>query len=475
MKKLIFPFVYGLFFYFISLVSLSQTFADEPLSESLAQAIALEKIRIAFITVLAGDGHLQIGKAVTNAIDSEAEKLNLTLSVFLTPGKDGRLEPTHSLLLNPYLTASQKILWEKVYHIIAAHFPLAWEIAYTNIGRVIPHSLRKKSMEQYLDPRLILELMKDDPQVIVAMHPLLVEIVNVMKEVGLVSHKLKVINMVTDFSVTPLYNTEGLIIVPHESLRQKLISWGKDPHLVVTVNGIPARSEFYESYDAETVRAELSQSNPAIGGSIPLIVATGGGDGYGLDQIREFLPNWHPETPVKMVIICGHNNSEYEKLTDLLKTTRLDPNVTIIPMGYVKPIHLYLKAADVIIGKPGGSALAEVIALKKGLFSHMNLAGQENRNRELLSELGVIQTLKLVDLNSISKVLGRRDSMVQAIEKEFPNASLLPNQIAEIIAKYGRGEIIDDKLESEALERRLSRRALTPFQRACRKLLEVGA
>lgn len=469
MKNLIFSFVFGIFFYSSAFFSLQpQSIADE----SHAIAVAPDKIRIAFVTVLAGDGHLQIGRAVTRAVNSEAEKLNLSLSTFLIPDKNGKLETSQSLLLNGYLTPAQKILWEKVYHIIAARAPWLWELAYTHVGQIIPHSLRKKSMEQYLDPRLILELTKDNPQVIVAMHPLLVEIVNVMKEVGLVSHQLKVINLVTDFSVTPLYNTEGLIIVPHESLREKLISWGKDPQLVVTVNGIPARSEFYETYDSQTIRAELSQSIPEIAGKDPLIVATGGGDGYGLDQIRTFLPQWHPEKPVKMIVICGNNKTELERFTALLKTSRMSPNVTVIPMGYVKDIHRYLKAADVLIGKPGGSALAEAIALKKGLFSHMNLAGQENRNRELLTALGVMQPLKLAELNSIGKLLSQRDSMVRAIEKEFPEASKLPNQIAEIIAEFGRGEI-DDKLEREALERRLNKRALTPVQRICRRLLEV--
>ncbi|MGK5087649.1 hypothetical protein WDW86_08835 [Bdellovibrionota bacterium FG-2] len=281
-------------------------------------------------------------------------------------------------------------------------------------------------------------------------------------EEGKIDPKIKEVQFVTDHDVNFNYLSRGLIIVPHPSLKDKLVKMGKDPSLVKVVEGIPAGPAYLEDFDKAAVRAELNASLSAelkrpniLGIEDPLILATGGGLGLGLKPIADFLPKWKPTKPVKLVVVCGSNKEMLLRFQKLQVSNKLDPNITLIVKGYT-PLAPYVKAATMIISKPGGSQTAEAIAAKPPLFAHTYIRGQETNNYELLSKIEAIGKLDLNELNDMDKMLKRVEVITAGIKREYPNARKLPEQIAQILGDYAHDRIRDNPKEWDAI---LARRA----------------
>ena len=89
-------------------------------------------------------------------------------------------------------------------------------------------------------------------------------------------------------------------------------------------------------------------------------------------------------------------------------------------------MEVFIRAADLVVGKPGGITLAEVLACGRPLLATRSLGGQEGFNVRFLSEHGVgglvrddelfarVQTLvqdreALVQMQRRAWLLGRRD------------------------------------------------------------------
>ncbi len=397
-----------------------------------------EPVEVLFFTVDAGKGHEMIEKAIKTPLDKSAPDYGMNIS------KD-------SVMLNDHLGRVKNFFWHLPIT-IGQIAPKVWEKIYNGSGKANPE-VERVMYKALLNSGLVEALTRSHPKMIVTTFPLVPKFIDILKEEGKIDPKLKVVQIVTDYSVTQNYLSRGLIIVPHPSLKDKLVAMGKDPSLVKVVEGIPAGPAYLESYSKEAARAELNASLSAelkkpniLGLEDPLILATGGGLGLGLNPIADFLPKWKPTKPVKLVVVCGSNKEMLRRFETLQASGKLDPNITLIPKGYTQ-LAPYVKAATLIISKPGGSQTAEAIASKTALFAHTFIPGQESNNYEHLSKIQAIGKLDLNELNDMDKMMKRVAAVKAGIEREFPNARQLPKQIAEILGDYAHDRIRDNPAE----------------------------
>jgi UDP-N-acetylglucosamine:LPS N-acetylglucosamine transferase len=96
-------------------------------------------------------------------------------------------------------------------------------------------------------------------------------------------------------------------------------------------------------------------------------------------------------------------------------------------------MDLYVSAADVIVGKPGGITVAEALACGRPLFATRSLGGQEGFNVRFLEHHGigelvcdtalldkldtvVTQPQELADMQTRARALGRRDGAARIAE-----------------------------------------------------------
>jgi len=407
---------------------------------------------IEFFTIDAGAGHAMIEKAVKSSLEK-------------SPYGQTVLIPEKSTLVNDHLTKFGNFKLSKSYVLMAKYAPWMWEFTYSTLPKITTREMKRSMYRGLITPQLIAALTKDKPDLIYCTQPMLAEFIDVLKEDGYIDPKVKVVNMVTDYSVTEAYNTRGLVIVPHQSLKDKLVAMGKDPNLVKVVSGIPAREQFREPYDKAEVRkllaAKIAESHGGkdlLGTKDPFFLAFGGGEGLGLDKVIDFLPNWHPDRNVNLAVVCGHNEALFNQLEKMMADGKIDPKITIIPEGFIRNIDEYMKAADVIVSKPGGSVTAETGALMKGLFAHTYVPGQERMNFDQLTKLGVIQGLDLKDLNNVGKILEREKVMEETVAREFPNAKAIPDQINRLVEDYASGKIAESPSEQAELQRMIEKK-----------------
>lgn len=404
---------------------------------------------VTFLTAEGGAGHIMIEKAFKDALEKDPSAKDLNI---------------HSIFFNRYLSAKGQS-FEKQYVWWAEHAPRLWDAMIAAFPMMMTREMKRRVVRGSFLPELAQEIQKTHPDIIYCTHFSLAEIVDILKEDGLLDPKIKVVSQVTDFSIIKEHNTRGLVVVPHPSLKDDLVKLGKDPAMVQVVGGIPARPPFLEPYKKETERKALVERLASESGGVdhlgtqdPLFLVTGGGDGRNLRFFADFLPHWHPSKPVKVAAICGKNKEMLEQLTRLAQSGKLDKNITLIPRGFETQMHQFMKAADVIICKPGGSTTAEVMALGKPLFVNTSTGIQEERNLKFLKDHNAARDLKFEELNDVDTILQHARSLEASMSEEFPEVKQIPHQLISVFNDYRSGRIPDSPSEAADLQKDIRKR-----------------
>jgi processive 1,2-diacylglycerol beta-glucosyltransferase len=143
-----------------------------------------------------------------------------------------------------------------------------------------------------------------------------------------------------------------------------------------TVTGVPLMPGFAQPPSPANARARLGL-DPAR----PVVLVLGGGLGLGVDAVAGRLLASRPDAEV--VIITGHNRPAHTAL----ESREAARHLRVI--GWSDEMELYIRAADLVVGKPGGLTVAEVLACGRPLLATRSLGGQEGFNVRFLEQHGV--------------------------------------------------------------------------------------
>jgi UDP-N-acetylglucosamine:LPS N-acetylglucosamine transferase len=198
------------------------------------------------------------------------------------------------------------------------------------------------------------------------------------------------IGLVTDYGVHNFWLQRQVDIhcVADESMTQQFN--GASTTSRVEVTGIPLMPEFSHPPCAGAARQELGLAQPG-----PVVLILGGGLGLGIGSVVRCLARSllvQPSRPT-LIVLAGRNRRLAGELQgdpavrDLMATGRLRVQ------GWTEQVMTYMRAADLVIGKPGGLSTAEVLACGRPLFSTCSLRGQESFNVAYLERHGVGQLL----------------------------------------------------------------------------------
>lgn len=89
--------------------------------------------------------------------------------------------------------------------------------------------------------------------------------------------------------------------------------------------------------------------------------------------------------PVQIIVACGNNHHLLEKINNLQNKIKKDTLLHAIP--FTKELHLYMQAADLVIGKAGPNSVFEAVACHTPFFAVTHIAGQEDGNLDIIREL----------------------------------------------------------------------------------------
>jgi len=206
--------------------------------------------------------------------------------------------------------------------------------------------------------------------------------------------KSKLITVITDFGVHPFWISAGtdLYVVASGQTGEKLLSMGVAAGKI-QASGIPCSPVFLHMPDRKQAAEKLG-----IGaGKFTVLLMTGSFGSGPLERIAEAI-----RTEALTLVVCANNRKLFARLVK-----RNMENVKVF--GFINNAQELMAVSDVIITKPGGLSIAEL--LNAGLFPVFVSAipGQEQENARVLSGCGV---------GYVSKDIGQIKEMISEFKSD---------------------------------------------------------
>lgn len=144
------------------------------------------------------------------------------------------------------------------------------------------------------------------------------------------------------------------------------------------------REKFEQDYNKENIRKKLKIDN-----CLTFLIASGS---EGANAVLKILPSIiNCNKKVNFIVACGKNDFLYKNTIGIKQSLEKfsSSKARIMPLAYTKDMHLYMQAADMVIGKAGPNTLFESIACETAFFAITHIHGQEDGNLEIIKDYGV--------------------------------------------------------------------------------------
>lgn len=244
--------------------------------------------------------------------------------------------------------------------------------------------------------RLEPAIRKFAPDVIVSTQMIPAAMASYLKQRGKVQASM--ISVLTDFGVHDFWKQRGIdrYCVAHQSILDGEQS--STPSRAV-VTGVPLMPDFAFPMSQSEARRELELPEEA-----QVVLVLGGGLGLSVDTAAMSLLGRQASTHV--IVMPGKNNKARATLDRLAAQHPQRLKVC----DWTDRMDIYLRAADIVVGKPGGITVAEALACGRPLLATRSLGGQEGFNIDFLSRHGVGGLVADGELlNRVDVLLGDRD------------------------------------------------------------------
>ena len=221
---------------------------------------------------------------------------------------------------------------------------------------------------------------------------------------------IPVFTVVTDFCIPAAWEHQDTdrFYVACDQVENSLIRFGISPDKIIKT-GIPIRQAFYAPYDKKQLQKKYHLSPDKK--TMILFAGT-----YGvLKNMSEICQKIDHFEQLQTIVICGKNHSLYQTLSAFhLKNTQI--------MGFVDHIAELYHCGDLMITKPGGITLSEVIATKTPVILYKPVPGQENENAEWFKKCGAAivthtEVELLIAIESLKNNEVQQHSMKNALGK----------------------------------------------------------
>lgn len=226
--------------------------------------------------------------------------------------------------------------------------------------------------------KLVQLLREGQPRAIVCTHFLPLEVALREKRAGRITAPIYAV--VTDYVTHGFWRQPEADVTfcpPGRAMTDLVL--GRVPAAKVVSTGIPIDPVYGEAYDqvAAKKRMGLPLDRPTV-----VLLAGGAGMGPLVDVLASTARATGGEAEI--VVVCGKNT----KLRDEAAAAARDLQAPVRVLGFVDPIVDLLRAADVVVTKPGGLTTSECLALGKAIVFYEAAPGQESANADYVTGRG---------------------------------------------------------------------------------------
>lgn len=140
----------------------------------------------------------------------------------------------------------------------------------------------------------------------------------------------------------------------------------------------------------------------------------------GIGQIKEYILEMiNKNFPFQIAIICGRNEKLKKELENIIipENSKIDLKV----LGFVDNMQEYIKASDIIIGKPGASQTFEVLIKNKPIIYTSYIKNEYH-------------TLDFIVKNELGWYVKNKEEMIELLDKIQKNTDIL-KKVSEKIRK----------------------------------------
>ncbi len=229
------------------------------------------------------------------------------------------------------------------------------------------------------DTSKVREVFKEfNPDIVISTHYYTSYYAGLFKKENVINSKI--FTVITDFSHHSWWtvNKEDInyFIVANDMVKNELISHGIEASKICPF-GIPINRDYIRNVDNK----EFVLKKYSLNGGKPIyLFFAGGSDGF--DSAYDyFVPLVKAKLPIDIIFVCGKN----KKLKDKCEKYIADNDIkNVIVLGFSKDVFNLLNISDVVITKPGGSTVNEIISMKKPSILIPGVGGQEKYNAKYM-------------------------------------------------------------------------------------------
>lgn len=188
--------------------------------------------------------------------------------------------------------------------------------------------------------------------------------------------EIPVFSVVTDFCIPKawMHKDTDRYYIACDNVEKTLIANGFSSSQILKT-GIPIREAFYQQEN----RLQLMKKYGLDTSKTTLVIFAGT---YGvLKNIKEVCARTDSLENLQTVVICGKNRSLQRELDlEYFENTKI--------FGYVSDMHEFYSIGDLMVTKPGGITLSEVIEKKIPVILYNPTPGQEGENAQWFKQQG---------------------------------------------------------------------------------------
>ena len=311
----------------------------------------------------AGSGHFSAAQAVYNHFKEKNPRLEIELIDVMA-----------------YSNRLFRFIYISGYVFLVRYLPILWAIGFSiTCAKFMQPIIRWVffPMTMLNTKRFTKLLIQESPDVIISTHFLASEIAAFLKRNKKINSKI--VTVITDFGVHPFWIQEGTDIYTAASdiTRAKLVSKGISEEKIKVI-GIPVHAGFSKKSEKSELFGKLNIEE----NKFTVLVLTGS---FGIGPLEKIVEMLHRDAQV--LVVCARN----KKLLLKLKNKNY-PQVRVF--GFVDEIYDFMSISDIVITKPGGLTVSELLVMELAPIFISAIPGQETENVKALRIYGIGSLVK---------------------------------------------------------------------------------